>query len=104
MGEAIKFKIICLLDNDAFIPSERLLSADEIILTKLAYKKNFNIYCGLDKRKARICSRGDMQIKNDFISLPPTSATRLLKCLWIMINMLAILFPGMKRFSNMLSR
>ena len=39
-------------------------------------------YGGLDKRKARICLRGDMQIKDtNNNSWSPTASTRLLKCL-----------------------
>ena len=39
-----------------------------------------NIDGGIDKLKERICLRGDMQIKDDFISWSPTVSTRLLKC------------------------
>ena len=69
-----------LFDNDTFILNKKPLPADEIIPIKLAYKTKLNIYGGLDKLKARICLRGDMQIKDDFISWPPTTSTRLLKC------------------------
>ena len=40
------------------------LLADEIISTKLAFKTKLNIYGGLDKLKARIYMRGNMQIKD----------------------------------------
>ena len=53
--------------------------ADEIIPAKLVCKTQLNIYGGLDKLKARICLRGDMQIKDDFISWSPTASIRLLK-------------------------
>ena len=61
---------------------EKPLPADEIIPVKLAFKTKLNSYGGLDKLKARICMRGDMQIKNgNNNSWSPTASTRLLKCL-----------------------
>ena len=48
----------------------------------IAFKTKLNSYGGLDKLKARICMRGDMQIKNgNNNSWSPTASTRLLKCL-----------------------
>ena len=45
-------------------------------------KTKLNSYGGLDKLKARICLRGDMQIKDaNNNSWSPTASTRLLKCL-----------------------
>ena len=79
-GEAIKSEITGLFDNDTFVLDEKPLPADEIIPAKLACKTKLNIYGGLDKLKARVCLRGDMQIKDDFISWSPTASTRLLKC------------------------
>ena len=67
-GEAIRSEINGLFDNDTFILDEKPLPADEIIPAKLACKTKLNIYGGLDKLKARVCLRGDMQIKDDFIS------------------------------------
>ena len=72
--------MIGLFDNDTFLLNEKTLPADEIIPEKLACKTKLNIYGGLDKLKTRICLRGDMQIKDDFISWSPTASTRLLKC------------------------
>ena len=79
-GEAIKSEIIGLFDNDTFILNEKPLPADEIFPAKLACKTKLNIYGGLHELKATICLRGDMQIKEDFISCSPTASTRLLKC------------------------
>ena len=67
-------------DYDTFVLDEKPLPADEIIPAKLACKTKLNVYGGLDKLKARVCLRGDMQIKDDFISWSPTASTRLLKC------------------------
>ena len=45
-------------------------------------KTKLNSYGGLDKLKARIRLRGDMQIKDaNSNSWSPTASTRLLKCL-----------------------
>ena len=79
-GEAIKSEITGLFDNETFVLDEKPLPADEIIPAKLACKTKLNIYGGLDKLKARVCLRGDLQIKDDFISWSPTASTRLLKC------------------------
>ena len=40
---------------------KRPLPADEILPVKLALKTKLNSYGGLDKFKARVCLRGDMQ-------------------------------------------
>ena len=69
-----------LFDNDTFLLNRKTLPAYEIIPAKLACKTKLNINGGLDKLKARICLRGDIQIKDDFISWSPTASTRLLKC------------------------
>ena len=79
-GQAISTEITGLFDSDTFDVNERPLPADEIIPVKLALKTKLNSYGGLDKLKARICLRGDMQIKDDFNSWSPTASTRLLKC------------------------
>ena len=61
---------------------KKTLPADENIPTKLALKTKLNSYGGLDKLKARICLRGDMQIKDaNSNSCPPTASSRRLKCL-----------------------
>ena len=67
-GEAIRSEVTGLFDSDTFLLNEMPLPADEIIPTKLACKNKLNIYGGFDKLKARICLRGYMQIKDDFIS------------------------------------
>ena len=81
-GEAIRSELTGLFDSDTFSLVEKPLPADEIIPVKLAFKTKLNSYGGLDKLKARICMRGDMQIKNgNNNSWSPTASTRLLKCL-----------------------
>ncbi len=47
---------------------------------KCAFKTKLNSYGGLDKLKARICLRGDMQIKETFNNWSPTASTQLLTC------------------------
>ena len=79
-GEAIRSEVTGLFDNDTFLLNRKTLPAYEIIPAKLACKTKLNINGGLDKLKARICLRGDIQIKDDFISWSPTASTRLLKC------------------------
>ena len=81
-GEAIRAEITGLFDSGTFSLNEKPLPADEIIPTKLAMKTKLNSYGGLDKLKARICLRGDMQIKDpNYNQWSPTASTRLLKCL-----------------------
>ena len=81
-GEAIRAELTGLFDCDTFSLTEKPFPADEIIPTKLALKTKLNSYGGLDKLKARICLRGDMQIKDaNSNSWSPTASTRLLKCL-----------------------
>ena len=64
--EAIRAEISGLFDNETFLLNEAALPTDEIIPVKLALKAKLNIYGALDKLKARICLREDMQIKDDF--------------------------------------
>ena len=64
-GEAIRSELIGLFNSDTFSLIGKPLPADEIIPIKLAFKTKLNSYGGLDKLKARICMRGDMQIKYD---------------------------------------
>ena len=81
-GEAIRAEISGLFDSGTFSLIEKSLPANEIIPTKLALKTKLNSYGGLDKLKARICLRGDMQIKDaSYNQWSPTASTRLLKCL-----------------------
>ena len=68
-------KIQGLFENDTFDPNERPLPADEILPVKLALKTKLNSYGGLDKLKARVCLKGDMQIKDDFNSWSPTASS-----------------------------
>ena len=63
-GTAIQKEITGLFDNDTFDTTEKALPADEVIPVKCAFKTKLNAYGGLDKLKARICVRGDMQIKD----------------------------------------
>ena len=79
-GDAIRKEIQGLFDNDTFDTNEKALPADEVIPVKLALKVKLNAYGGLDKLKARICVRGDMQIKDGLNTWSPTASTRLLKC------------------------
>ena len=46
---------------------------------KLALKTKLNSHAVLDKRKVRVCVRGDMQEKGNINVWSPTSSTRLLK-------------------------
>lgn len=81
-GEEIRSELIGLFNSDTFSLIDKPLPVDEIISTKLAFKTKLNSYGGLDKLKARICMRGDMQIKYDGNnSWSPTASTRLLKCI-----------------------
>ena len=63
-----------------FDTTEKALPADEVIPVKCAFKTKLNAYGGLDKLKARICVRGDIQIKDDANNWSPTASVRLLKC------------------------
>ena len=58
---------------------ENPLPNDEIIPTKSALKAKKNSYGELDKLKAIICSRGNMQEKNQINLWSPTALVRLLK-------------------------
>ena len=78
-GHAIWTEVDGLFNNVTVDLNERPLPADETIPVKLALTTKLNSYGGLDKLKARICLRGDMQIKDDFNSWSPTASTRLLK-------------------------
>ena len=78
-GEDIRAEITGLFDSGTFSLNEKPLPTDEIIPTKLAMKTKLNSYGGLDKIKARICLRGDMQIKDaNSNSWSPTASARLL--------------------------
>ena len=80
--DAIRSQLVGLFDSETFSLTDKPLPADEIIPTKLAFKTKLNRYGGLDKFEARICMRGDMQIKNGSgKSWSHTALTRLLKCL-----------------------
>lgn len=79
-GTAINKEITGLFDNDTFGVDENPLPNDEVIPTKLALKAKLNSYGGLDKLKARVCFRGDMQEKNQKNLWSPTASVRLLNC------------------------
>ena len=77
---AINKELTGLFDNDTFGLEESPLPNDEVIPTQLTLKAKLNSYSGLDKLKARICFRGDMQEKNQMNLWSPTASIRLLKC------------------------
>ena len=79
-GVAIAKEIQGLFDNDTFGTNERPLPNDEVVPTKLTLKAKLNSYGGLDKLKARVCFRGDMQEKFQINLWSPTASIRLLKC------------------------
>ena len=62
-GKSIRKEIKRLFDNGTFDVHEKVLPADEVVPVKCAFKTKLNSYGRLDKLKARICVRGDMQIK-----------------------------------------
>ena len=62
--DAIRAEINGLFDSGTFLLNDKPLPADETIPTKLAMNTKLNSYGGLDKLKARIWLRGDMQIKD----------------------------------------
>ena len=78
-GTAIYKEIKGLFDSDTFTLSDRPLPTDEIVPVKLTLKTKLNSHGGLDKLKARVCLRGDMQEKGNINVWSPTSSTRLLK-------------------------
>ena len=78
-GTAIHKEIKGLFDSDTFGLSDRALPDDEVIPVKLALKTKLNSHGGLDKLKARVCLRGDMQERGKINVWSPTSSTRLLK-------------------------
>ena len=79
-GTTISREVYGLFDNETFDLSEGPLPTDEIVPVKLALKAKLNAYGGLDKLKARICLRGDMQVKDGTNTWSPTASSRLLKC------------------------
>ena len=79
-GTPIRSELTGLFDNIILSLTESSFPADEIIPTKLTLKTKLNSYGGLDKLKARICLRRDMQIKNSYSSWSSTASIRLLKC------------------------
>ena len=78
-GTAINKEITGLFDNETFGLDKKPLPNDKVIPTKLTLKEKLNSYGGLDKLKARICFRGDMQEKNQINLWSPTASVRLLK-------------------------
>ena len=86
LSPIIKEKWGHAIDNDTFDTSERALPADEIIPLKCAFKAKLNSYGGLDKLKARICVRGDRQIKDLINNWSPTASVCLLKCFFLQMQ------------------
>ena len=78
-GTAIYKEIKGLFDSNTFGLSDRALPDDEVIPVKLTLKTKLNCHGGLDKLKARVCLRGDMQERGKINVWSPTSSTRLLK-------------------------
>ena len=78
-GIAIYKEIKELFDSDIFSLSDRPLPTDEIVPIKLTLKTKLNSHGGMDKLKARVCLRGDMQEKGNINVWSPTSSTRILK-------------------------
>ena len=60
-GTAITKEVRDFFDNETFGTDEKPLPTDEIVPTKLTCKAKLNSHGGLDKLKARLCFRGDMQ-------------------------------------------
>lgn len=50
---------------------KKVLLADEVIPVHCTFKTKLNSYGGLDKLKAKMCIRGDMQIKESFNNWSP---------------------------------
>ena len=73
-------ELLGLFDNNTFDTNEKASSADEVIPLKCASNYKLNSYGGLDKLKARICVRGNMQIKDVINNWSPTASVHLLKC------------------------
>ena len=78
-GEAIQKELRGLFKSDTFITDQNPLPSDEVVPVKLTLKTKLNSEGGLDKLKARICLRGDMQERGDINTWSPTSSGRLLK-------------------------
>ena len=69
-----------MFDNNTFDLSEGPIHIDEIVPVKLKLKAKLNACGELDKLKARICLRGDIQVKDGTNTWLPTASSRLLKC------------------------
>ncbi len=79
-GDSIRKVINSFFDNGTFLTSEMTFTTDDIIPVKLSLKAKLNVHGGLDKIKARICVRGDMQIKVKSNPWSPSMSSRFLRC------------------------
>ena len=79
-GHSIQNELLGLFDNDTFDTNEKALPANEVFPVKCAFKAKLNSYGGLDKLKARVCVRGNMQIIDTMNNWSPTASVHLLKC------------------------
>ena len=77
-GVVIYKEIKGLFDSDTFSLSDRPFPTDGIVPVKLVLKTTLNSHGGIDKLKARVCLRGDIQEKGSINVWSPTSSTRLL--------------------------
>ena len=78
-GTAIQKELRGLFSSGTFNLDIRPLPNDEVVPVKLTLKTKLNARGQLDKLKARICLRGDMQEKGNINTWSPTSPARLLK-------------------------
>ena len=67
-GHLISQETIGLFDNDSIFLDERSLPLDEIIPAKLDKKNKFDSHGGLEKLKATVCLRGDIQSRDNIKS------------------------------------
>ena len=73
LGKSVRKEINGLFDNETFEVIEISLLADKIITGTLALKAKLNNHGGLDKLKARVCLRGDVQMKDESNRWSPTA-------------------------------
>ena len=76
---AIQKELRGLFSSGTFNVDIRPLPNDEVVPVKLALKVKLDSRGQLDKLKARVCLRGDMQEKGNINTWSPTSPARLLK-------------------------
>ena len=68
-----------MFSSGTFDVDTQPLPNDEVVPVKLSLKTKLDSMGRLDKLKARICLRGDMQEKGHINTWSPTSPARLLK-------------------------